>query len=87
MPKVKTLKTDGEFDIARSDDVLDLELSELSIEAELLDNTSVFARGEAGIVLGFGTSNDHLARRENKRGRFGLANTHNDGSKTLMEAR
>jgi len=87
VPEMKTFKTNGEFDIARPDDVLDLELSELSIEAKLLDNTSIFARGKARVVLGFGASNNHLARRKNKRGRFGLANTHNDSSKTLMDAR
>lgn len=38
----ETLKTDGELDVAGSDNVLDLEIRELGIEAEFLDNTSVF---------------------------------------------
>lgn len=84
VPEVKTFKSDGELDIARPDNVLNLELSKLSIEAELLDNTGVFARGEAGVVLRFGAGNDHLARRKDKRGRLGVANAHDDGSKALM---
>ena len=37
----KTLQTDRELDITRGDDVLDLELRELGIKAELLDDTYV----------------------------------------------
>ena len=38
----KTLETDGEFDVTRSDDVLDLELGELGVKAQLLNDTAYF---------------------------------------------
>src|SRR5437868_2074162 len=53
-------QTNGELDVARADNVLDLEVGELGIEAELLDDSSVFARGQLRIVLGLGTGDDHL---------------------------
>jgi len=37
----QTLQPDRELDVARSDDVLNLELGELGVEAELLDDSSV----------------------------------------------
>ena len=50
----KTFQTDWELDIARTNDILDLELLEFGIEPELLNDTSIFAGGEFAIVLGFG---------------------------------
>jgi hypothetical protein len=77
------LQTDGELDVARADDVLDLEIGKLGVETKLLDNTRILARSQLRIILGLGTSDDHLARGEDKSGGLGLANSHDDGSKTL----
>jgi len=54
----KTLQTDGELDVAGTNNVLDLEVGELGVESELLDDTSVLARSELGIILRLGTSNN-----------------------------
>ena len=52
MTRRKAFKTDWELDVARADDVLDLEISELSIEAEFLNNSCVFARRQARVLGG-----------------------------------
>ena len=77
------LKTDGELDVARSDNVLDFEIRELGIEPQLLDDPRVFAGRQLGIILGLGTGYDHLARRKDQRGGLGFANTHYDGGESL----
>jgi len=79
----QSLQTNGELDVTASDDVLNLKLGELRVKAELLNDPRVFTRREARIIFRLGTSNDHLARRENEGGRLGVANTHDDGCKTL----
>ena len=79
----KTLQTNRELDVARADDVLNLELGELCVEAELLDDTRVLARGEARVVLRLCTSDDHLAGGEDESRGLGLADTHDDGGETL----
>jgi hypothetical protein len=38
MARSKTLETDWKLDVAAADDVLDLEVGEASVEAELLDD-------------------------------------------------
>jgi hypothetical protein len=43
MARRKTLQTNGELDVTRADDVLDLEVGELGVETELLNNTSIFS--------------------------------------------
>ena len=50
MTRRKAFKTDWELDIARADNVLDLEIRELSVEAKLLNDTCVFPRGQARIL-------------------------------------
>lgn len=79
----KTFQTDRELDVAGADNVLDLKVGELGIEAELLDNTSVLAGSELRVVFGLGTSDDHLARGEDQGGGLGLADTHDDSGETL----
>ncbi len=79
----KTLETDGEVDVTRADDVLDLELGELRVEAELLDDARVLARCQARIILGLGPGHDHLARHEDEGSGLGVADTHDDGRETL----
>lgn len=37
----QSLKTDGEANVARSDNVLDLEIAELCVEAKLLNDTRI----------------------------------------------
>ena len=83
MAVCKTLQTDGELDVARADDVLDLELRELGVEAQLLHDARVLARREARVVLGLRARDDHLARGEDERGRLGVADAHDDRGKTL----
>lgn len=55
MTRSKAFKTDWELDVARADNVLDLEIRKLGIKAELLDDTCVLARRQAR-VLGRGIS-------------------------------
>lgn len=50
MTRRKAFKTDWELDVARADDVLDLEISEFGVEAELLNNSCVFARRQARVL-------------------------------------
>lgn len=50
MTRRKAFKTNWELDIARADNILDLEIRELSIKAELLDDSGVFARRQARIL-------------------------------------
>jgi hypothetical protein len=40
---VKAFQADWEFDIARADNILNLELSEFGVKAQFLDDTSIFA--------------------------------------------
>lgn len=79
----QTLQTDGELDVAGADDVLDLKVRELGIEAKLLDDARVLAGGQLGVVLGLGTGDNHLARGEDQGGGLGLTNTHDNGRETL----
>lgn len=83
----KAFKTNGELDIARSHNVLDLEIRELGVEAEFLDDASILARGQFGIVLGLCTSDDHLARGEDQSSRLGFADTHDDSGETLKRGK
>ena len=50
MTRRKTLQTDRELDIARADNVLDLEVRELGVEAKLLDDSCVFTRRQARVL-------------------------------------
>jgi len=84
MARSQTLQTDGKFDIAGADDVLDLEVRELGVEAELLDDTGILAGCKFGVILRLGTGDDHLARGEDQSGGLGLTDTHDDGGKTLL---
>jgi hypothetical protein len=79
----QAFETDWELDVARADDVLDLEVRELCVEAKLLDDTRVFAGSKFAVVFGLGTSDNHLARSEDQSGRLGLTDTHNDRGETL----
>lgn len=83
MARSETLQTNGELDIARADNVLDLEVRELGVEAKLLDDTGVLARRKLRVILGLGTGDDHLAGSEDQGSGLGLTNTHDDGSETL----
>ena len=84
MATSQTFKTNWEFDVARPDNVLDLEICKLGIEAELLNNTGVFATRQSAIVFRFRASHNHLARSEDQSGRLRFTNTHDDSSETLQ---
>lgn len=79
----QALEADRELDVARADDVLDLEVGELGVEAQLLDDTGVLARGKLGVILRLGAGDNHLARGKDEGGGLGLANAHDDCGKTL----
>jgi hypothetical protein len=85
MATSQTFKTNWELDVARPDNVLNLEVRKLGIEAELLNNTGVFATRQSAIVFRFRASHNHLARSEDESGRLRFTNTHDDGSETLQE--
>jgi len=53
MARCQALQADREFDVTRSDDILNLEVGELGVESELLDDARVLARGKLAIILGF----------------------------------
>lgn len=57
-------KTDRKLDIARPDNVLDLEILELRIKAELLDDAGVFPCSQFRIILALCTRHHHFARSE-----------------------
>ena len=80
----KTFETDGEFDVAGADDVLNLEVGEFGIEPKLLDDASVFARCKLRIIFRLCTRHHHLARGEDESCRLGVSNTHDDGSESLV---
>lgn len=79
----QTLETDRELDIAGADNVLNLEVGELGVEAELLDDTSVLARSKLGVILRLGTRDNHLAGSKDQSGGLGLTNSHDDSGETL----
>jgi hypothetical protein len=83
MTRGEAFETDRELDVARADNVLDLEVGELGVEAELLDDARVLARSKAAVILALGARDDHLARCEDQSGSLGLADTHDDSSETL----
>ena len=83
MARRKTFQANGELDVAGADDVLDLEVGELGIEAELLDDTSILPRCKLGIILGLCASDYHLPRGEDQCRGLGLTNTHDDSRETL----
>ena len=82
----KPLQTNGELDVAAAHDVLNLELRKLGVEAKLLDDTGILARGQPRVVLRLGTRHDHLARRKNECCRLRLTDTHDHGGETLEKA-
>jgi len=84
MATSQTFKTNRELDVARPNNVLNLEVCKLGIKAELLNNTSVFATRQSAIVFRFRASHNHLARSEDESGRLRFTNTHDDGSETLQ---
>lgn len=43
MARRKTLQTNGELDVTGADDILDLEIRELRVEAKLLDDTGILS--------------------------------------------
>ena len=80
----QTLQSYRELDVTASDDILDLEFCKLGVEAELLYNTSIFARRQSRVIFALRTRDDHLARCEDERGGLGFADTHDDCGETLM---
>lgn len=79
----QALQTDGKLDVAAADDVLNLKVRELGIEAELLNDARIFAAGQLAIILRLGTRHDHLAGSEDERRGLGFSNAHDDGCETL----
>lgn len=79
----KTFETDWKLDIARTDNVLNLEVRELGVETELLDDARILARRQLGVVFRLGTSDDHLAGGEDQSSGLWVSDTHDNRSETL----
>lgn len=79
----QTLKTNWKLDVARPNDIVNLELGEFSVEAQLLTDTSVVATCKLAIVFKIGASDDHPPRGKNERRRLGFADTHDHSCETL----
>lgn len=86
MARGQAFQTDGELDVTGTDYVLDLEVRELGVEAELLDDTRILAAGKLRVILRLGTGDDHLARGKDQGGRLGLADTHDNSGETLCRS-
>ena len=85
MAGCQTFKTNGELDVARTNDVLDFEVGKLGVETKLLDDTSVLARCKLGVIFRLRSCDNHLAGREDEGSGLGLTNTHNHSSETLFQ--
>lgn len=85
MPVGQALEPDRDFDVARSNDVLYLELGKLRIEAKLLKHTRVLATRKLNVIFRLRTRDDHLARCEDEGSRLGLTYAHHHGCETLGE--
>jgi hypothetical protein len=83
MARGKTFQADWELDVARTDNVLDLEVGELGVEAKFLDDACILARGKFGVIFRLGASHHHLARSKDEGCGLGVANAHDDGGETL----
>ena len=83
MARGKSLQANGELDVARTNNVLNLKIREFRIEPKFLDNASVFARSKSAIVFRLCTSHNHLARSKDEGRCFGLANAHDHSGETL----
>ena len=83
MTRSETLETNRKLDVARPDNVLNLEIREFGVEAELLDDASIFARGKLAIVFALGASHHHLARGEDECSGLRFTNAHDNGRETL----
>jgi hypothetical protein len=83
MARCQTFETNGELDVARADNVLDLEIGELGIEAEFLDDSRILAGCKLGIIFRLCASDNHLARGKDQSGRLGFTNSHDDSGETL----
>jgi hypothetical protein len=76
-------KTDRKLDIAGTHNVLDLKVSKLCLETQLLNDPSIFPSRQFGVVFGFGTCHYHFTRSEDQGCSFGITDTHNHSRKTL----
>lgn len=83
MARSQTFQTDGELDVAAANNVLDLEVAELCVEAKLLDDTGILPGRKLGVILRLGSSYNHLAGGEDKSSCLGLTNSHDDSGETL----
>jgi len=79
----QALQSDRELYVARADDVLDLELGELGVEAQFLDDARVLARRKSRVIFRLRARHDHLARRKDERSGLGLAYSHDHSGETL----
>lgn len=73
----------GQEQTYTADNVLNLKVCKLGLEAELLDDSSILASGQPRVVFRFGARDDDLARSKDESGRFGFTNSHDDRSETL----
>src|SRR5690349_4339167 len=79
----KAFQANWKLDIARPDDVLNLEVHELGGKPELLHDTRILSRSKAALFLAFCARADHLSRRKDEGRGLRFANAHNHGSESL----
>ena len=79
----QAFQPNGELDVTASDHVLDLEVLELDVEADLLDHACVFPCRGAAFLLIFGARHHHFPRAKHQRRRFRVADAQNHRSKAL----
>lgn len=77
-------KPDRELHITRAHNVLYLEIGKLGRKIQLLYNSSILPRSQAGCLFTLGACADHLARCKDERSCLGVTNPHDNGSKTLI---
>lgn len=72
---------------SRSNNVLDLEFAKASIKAQLLDDSSILATGQSRVVFALCARHHHLSTGKDQCSRLWLADTHDNGGKTLQKKR
>lgn len=83
MHLVEVLEADGEAKVDSGYQVLNFEIDELHIVAELLDNSSKLSRCQVGVDFVPGTCAHQFARPKDERSASWLSDSHYDPMKSL----
>jgi len=79
----QTFQSDRELDVATPYNVLNFEVHEFRIKAQLLNDPGILPGGKARVIFWFGTGDHHFAGRKNQRSRLRISYPHDHGSETL----